>query len=278
MFRATTLLAGLLAAAPAAAQTATITFEDLTPTRPNPTGTGSFENGRNLPGPPRTFTSGGATFNNNYNATFDSWSRWAYSTVNDTATAGFANQYAAYVQPTPVGGAGASGSATYAVAFGNSAAVVLPDNYRPDAIKLTNTTYAALSMLNGDPFAKKFGGATGNDADFFKVTIRGLAADGVTATGSKEVFLADYRFADNTQDYVVKDWTAVDLSADLSSATRRLAFTFASSDVGQFGINTPTYFAVDDLVISFIAPVPEPGAVLLAAGAAALGWRRWRRA
>jgi hypothetical protein len=32
----------------------------------------------------------------------------------------------------------------------------------------TNTTYAALSMLSGDSFAKKFGGASGDDPDWFK--------------------------------------------------------------------------------------------------------------
>jgi hypothetical protein len=37
-------------------------------------------------------------------------------------------------------------------------------------------------MLNGDSFAKKFGGASGNDPDFFKLTIIGKnAAEQTTA-------------------------------------------------------------------------------------------------
>ena len=47
---------------------------------------------------------------------------------------------------------------------------------------LTNATYAALSMQNGDSFAKKFGGTTGNDADLFGVTLRGF--DNVNGTGN----------------------------------------------------------------------------------------------
>ena len=38
----------------------------------------------------------------------------------------------------------------------------------------TNTTYTALSMLNGDGFAKQFGGASGTDADWYNITIEGL--------------------------------------------------------------------------------------------------------
>ena len=37
-----------------------------------------------------------------------------------------------------------------------------------------------------------------------------------------------------------------------------LRFGFDSSDAGDFGINTPTYFAIDNLVT-----VPEPGHTLL---------------
>jgi hypothetical protein len=125
-------------------------------------------------------------------------------------------------------------------------------------------------MRNGDAFAKKFGGVTGDDPDWFKLTIIGL--DGVGAQiGSVEFYLADFRFADNGQDYIVEDWTFVDLSS--LGAVRGLDFALESSDTAFGFLNTPSYFALDD-----IAVVPEPASgALLALGLCALAARRRAR-
>jgi hypothetical protein len=46
-------------------------------------------------------------------------------------------------------------------------------------------TYAALSMRDGDGFAKQFGGASGDDPDYFLLTITGRdALDAITAASS----------------------------------------------------------------------------------------------
>ena len=74
--------------------------------------------------------------------------------------------------------------------------------------------------------------------------------------GSVDFYLADYRFADNSRDYIVDTWTQVDLST-LSDATV-LTFAMESTDVGQFGMNTPSYFAVDGIHL-----VPEPATLML---------------
>ena len=54
-------------------------------------------------------------------------------------------------------------------------------------------------------FAKKFGGTTGNDPDFFKVTVKGYKG-GVLTTDSVPFYLADFRFANNALDYIVDSW------------------------------------------------------------------------
>ena len=140
-----------------------------------------------------------------------------------------------------------------------------PQAVNPQSAQVTNMTYAALSMRDGDPFSKQFGGETGGDADWFKLSIYGTDAGGNLVPGVVEFYLADFRFAESVDDYIVDAWSLVDLSS-LAGVTR-LYFNLSSSDSGQFGMNTPSTFAIDDLRF---AQVPEPSAMILAAVGAML--------
>ncbi|MEO8627357.1 MAG: DUF4465 domain-containing protein [Betaproteobacteria bacterium] len=219
------------------------TFDDL-PLVPN-----SFY----APAATTTFASGAATFNHDFTDFGGGCcsSGWTYTNKTDTTTPGFGNAFSAYA------GSGAGGSANYAVAFFGTPTVKFASPSIVASADFTNTTYAALSMLNGDTFAKKFGGASGNDQDFFKLTIIGKDALGAT-TGTVDYYLADYRFSNNAADYVRNAWGVVDLTS--LGAVSSLGFELASSDSGQFGINTPAYFAMDNLAV---IAVPEPGTPLL---------------
>ena len=202
---------------------------------------GTFLNNANS----STFISGNVALPNEYDPVYDAWSGWAISAVTDVETMGFSNQYAA------VAGRGANGSDTYALTyvFGGSpmlltgAAAGTP----VQGMYVTNTTYAYFSMLFGDSFAKQFGGETGDDPDFFLLTIKGFL-EGVEKSDSINFYLADYRFSDNSQDYIVADWMYVEL-ASLGNVDR-LVFNLSSSDNGAFGMNTPAYVCVDDLMTS----------------------------
>lgn len=119
---------------------------------------------------------------------------------------------------------------------------------QPDTLlglTVTNATYAALSMLNGDAFAKKFGGETGNDPDYFLLTVYGYSG-GNKKADSVNFYLADYRFADNSLDYIVKSFANVNTA--VLGLIDSAEFTLTSSDVGQFGMNTPAFFCVDDVL------------------------------
>jgi hypothetical protein len=130
---------------------------------------------------------------------------------------------------------------------------------------VTNTTYAALSMLEGDGWAKQFGGDTGNDADWFKLTAYGTDAAGQVVDASVEIYLADYRFADNSLDYILDTWAYLDLSELAAAGAQSLHFNVSSSDVGSSGMNTPAYFAMDDLTYTTPAQaVPEPASLATA--------------
>lgn len=211
-----------------------INFEDF-PLAPE-----SYNNGSDGSG---GFTLQGTFFNNSYNPTWDSWSGWSISNTTDTTTPGFMNQYSAYP------GTGAGGSSTYGVAFTfspGSSFISLPAGFNPLSAQITNTTYAVLSMLSGDQFAKKFGGPTGTDPDFLLLSISGFNDAGVKV-GGVEFYLADYRFSQSNKDYIVTDWTTVDLRS-LRGATS-ISFSISGSDTGPFGLNTPAYFALDNLVL-----------------------------
>ena len=213
-----------------------------------------------------TFTSGAASFSHNYtDYGFPGCcaSGWTYSNQTDTTTAGYTNQYSALT------GGGVNGSANYGVSFELSE-ITFSAPSQVLSTYVTNTTYAGLSMQQGDDFAKKFGGATGNDADFFMLTITGLNGAG-SSIGSVDVYLADFRFADNSQDYILNQWKLVDLSS--LGTVSALKFSLSSSDVGSYGIKTPAYFALDNLAVT--TPVPETGTLLMmAAGLGLLALQR----
>ena len=245
-------LAGL---ASTAAGSVVADFEDLSLTPE------SFYNGADGAG---GFVSGGASFNNTFGG-FTGWIGWSYSNVTDNTTPGFTNQYSA------IPGHGAEGSSNYGVAFGfdpGDVVIDLAPSSVPQSMFITNTTYAFLDMRDGSAFSKQFGGATGDDPDFFLLTVTGLDALGA-AIGTVDFYLADFRFDDNSQDYLVYTWTEVDLSS-LAGASS-LSFGLTGSDVGAFGLNTPAYFALDNL-----RTVPEPAtlALLMFGGVAALRRRR----
>lgn len=175
------------------------------------------------------------------------WSGWVISNQTDTLTPGFMNQYSA------ITGGGYNGSETYAITFASSPQALILENEAKGApvreLYVTNTTYAYFSMLEGDDFAKRFGGIDGNDPDFLLLTIKGFLNGEVS--DSLDVYLADYRFEDNSEDYILKEWQQVDVS--VLGAVDSLQFSLSSSDVGDFGINTPAYVAVDYVVTGTVS-------------------------
>ncbi|MFW6246356.1 MAG: DUF4465 domain-containing protein [Tangfeifania sp.] len=195
----------------------------------------SFYNGSDGTG---SFTSGGFTFQNSYNAEWGSWTGFAASSKTDSTTAGWSNQYSA------ITGGGALETETYAVAYPMGYSEISFNETTVSGFYITNSTYAYLSMLKGDDYAKKFGGTDGKDPDWFKVTIAGISSSGDT-TSIMDYYLADFRFDENEKDYIVDDWQWVDLSS--FGKISKLRFSLSSSDMGDWGMNTPGYFCIDQL-------------------------------
>ncbi len=268
-------------------------FDDLT-LAPN-SHWGGDKNGTIVPGPygpvsVNTFTSQGAQFVNRFDVTYESWSGFAYSNQSDTTTPGYLNQFSAFT-----GTGRGPGQDNYGIAFGYSdingnlfdptpfdpsdpvqlkalPTFSLPTASEIQGLYVTNTTYAALSMLQGDSFAKKFG-----QGDWFKLTAYGTDAAGNALSSFVDFYLADYRSSNAADWFLVNDWRFLDLST-LTGASQ-IHFNVSSSDVGLFGMNTPGYFAVDDVTYNQpAAAVPEPSSIaMLGIGAVVVGVAARRR-
>jgi len=214
--------------------------------------TESYWNGSDLEGAYTAtdeFSSGIATYNNFYEhktewGGYNSWGGFAYSNITDTVADELDGEYNA------ITGSGHGGSSNYVIGYENSFTGVIPtitlEAARTiKAVRITNTNYVYYAMLNGNFAAKIFGGATGDDPDWFLLTITGKDAN-EDPTGTVEFYLADYRFADNAEDYIVKDWTLVELSS--LGEVKSLEFALTSSDSDPvWGMNTPAYFAIDSV-------------------------------
>ncbi len=171
-------------------ETKTIDFEDLT------VGAAGFWNGSDGSG---AFISSGMTFTNEYDNQYGSWSGFSYSQKADVTTTWPDNMYSVFNTLN-----GSNKFVIYYPPYGADAYAGFPAGTERvmNSISVCNSTYAALSVKDGDSFAKKFGGASGNDPDWFKMTIIGYNAEG-DSVRAVDFYLADYRFGNNVNDYII---------------------------------------------------------------------------
>ena len=179
----------------------------------------------------------------------------ALSQWNDTATAGYANQCSVFYKDAATGFGGNKGSKTFAVSYGcDNSSYPYGADTRPviefstegvekifDHFYVNNSTYAYLSMKNGDSYCRKM---SYTDKDWFKLTIYGIKKDG-TVSGQIDFYLADFRTS--TSKGIVDEWTKIDLTS--LGAIHGLKFDMTSSIVGDYGSNVPSYFCFDDVTI-----------------------------
>lgn len=187
------------------------------------------------------FNASGIKFQNNFNSAYSSWDGFGYSQKADITTSGISNQYSVFD-----GANGTNKFAIYYAPYLGDAFASFPtgSEYLVSSVSVCNSTYTALSMKNGDSYSKKFGGTTGNDKDWFKMTAIGYNAAG-DSVKSVEFYLADYRFDDNSKDYIVNKWTTFDLTS--LGKINKMTFRFTSTDNSTWGMNTPAYVCLDNL-------------------------------
>jgi hypothetical protein len=173
----------------------------------------------------------------------------AYTNMNDTINGTYTNLYGCIPGTAFTGNNYATAQTLSMITFTNNTTAV-------SGFYVTNTTFAWKVIKSGNQFSRRFGDTTGTGSgtsipqgeypDYFKLLVRGFRG-GNMLLDSVEFYLADYRAAGTSSDYVLKNWQFVDCSS--LGQVDSIQFDMRSSDVGNFGINTPTYFSMDDFTI-----------------------------
>lgn len=113
-------------------------------------------------------------------------------------------------------------------------------SYEAVSVYVNLNSYSYYSMEYGDSFARAF-----TNGDRFTLTIHGVAPDETEKT--VDVDLASYANGDLT---INRGWKYVDLSP--LGTVNELYFTLASTDSGDYGMNTPAYFCLDKLCVKAV--------------------------
>lgn len=183
--------------------------------------------------------SGGWIFTNYYSSYF--WGGFTVSNHTDMTQTGMNAQYTAAAE------GGYDGSAQYGVAYTMGAQTEISasdgESHTVTGCYVTNNLWTYQSIVEGDNTATPFGGTSGNDPDWFKLTATGKNANGQTV-GTLDFYLADYRFENNDEDYVLNTWEWFDLSPLGSVAS--ISFSLESTKTNDYGMLTPAYFCIDN--------------------------------
>ena len=195
--------------------------------------------------------SGGWLFTNNTQNGY--WGGFTASNRTDLNQSGLDAQY------TAAAGCGYDGSTQYAVAYtmGVQTEVYAADgqSHTVTGCYVTNNLWTYQDILQGGYGELPYGGTTGNDPDWFKVTATGKNASG-QIVGTLDFYLADYRFSNNEEDYVLNTWEWFDLSPLGSVAT--ISFDLSSSRGSGYNMITPAYFCMDNFNGGGAAPDLPP--------------------
>lgn len=171
----------------------------------------------------------------------------AISQWNDKETAGYDNQCSVYFGDSNKKNGGYH-SKTFAIgyvsSYGDKAGAMAEFAEGEELLShvyITNSTTTVLAMKNGLSMARAY---SYENKDWLKLIIVGKDQNG-KETGFVEHFLADFRT--KTAKGISTTWERVDLKR--LGRVHEISFKMEGSDSGEFGLNTPSYFCMDDLTV-----------------------------
>ncbi|MBR3827439.1 MAG: DUF4465 domain-containing protein [Alistipes sp.] len=177
-------------------------------------------------------------FEHFYNEEYSYWGGFAHSKCFDMEDGTPNNQYGVY---NTKAASGNSFLVYYYDSYNEPCDILC--HYRGDyqftTVRLNLTTYTYKSITDEDvnTFARAF-----TDGDYLKVIFTALLGDGSEGE-SVDCYVVDYR---DGKRFVATNWDAFDISA-LRGELTGLRVRIETTDVGEYGANTPLYICMDDL-------------------------------
>ena len=159
------------------------------------------------------------------------WYDYALSNQTSNAFSGLDDQY----HSAP---GGAYEGNNFVIAFPQGGSIGVTHDAAGDVISgfyIANTAYALNALKGGDSYAREM-----KEGDWFKVTAKDVDNDNNTL----DFYLSDFRSANAADRYNVESWEWFDLTP--LGNVKGVTFAFSGTDIGQYGLNTPAYFAMDN--------------------------------
>lgn len=165
---------------------------------------------------------------------------------------GFKNQCSVYNIAAADGanrGAGHNGSNNFVMVYESTSmrttgSMTLPEGKERtfNDLWVCNSSYTYGNIVEGNAFSAvpKLKDAKG----WFKLIVKAYRSGAEEPAAQDEIYLADYRTGEG---FCLDQWTNFDLVNIKKQAVNRIDFHFEGSDVGDFGLNTPTYVCIDDV-------------------------------
>ncbi len=219
-----------------------VDFEDLT-IEPESHWNGSDNSG--------SFTSKFITFYNTFDNTYASWSGFAYTNETDTQT----NSYENY---SSASGSGANNSDNYAIAYVASdwtgSYDPIPVIAKIDTETAPNTILGLNVSLSAQTNLYIAAGDFKENKHWLKLRISAHNTSDLSSK-TKDIILADYRYSDPNNGFSLTEWTYIDMA--WAENMDSLNFILLSSDSGDYGLNVPSYFCLDNIGAEIPNEVPN---------------------
>ncbi len=179
-------------------------------------------------------------FSYNYDETYGSWSGFAQSRKKDMEDASYNNQYSVYNDEA------ASGDCFmvyYYDSYNDPTDILCRYHgyYQFKTVRVNLSTISYKAIMEGNAYARAF-----DEGDYLKVSFIALGAD-LAEGDAVDYYIVDYR---DGKRFVADDWNTVDISS-LKGGLWGLRIRIETTDVGEWGANTPLYICLDDLTYTF---------------------------
>lgn len=172
------------------------------------------------------------------NEEYGYWGGFAHSMIINMMDGSYENQYSAYNSAAASG----EGYLVYYYDSFNEPCDILcryfgEYHFTTVRLNLTTYTYKSITEEESNTFARVF-----TDGDYMKVRFTALLEDKQEGD-SVDCYVVDFR---DGKRFFANEWTNFDISA-LSGDLWGIRVTIETTDVGEWGANTPLYICMDDL-------------------------------